>query len=388
MAGQKRQSGGGKRASAPLRTAAMVALSLGTGLEAQERPSVAPKNMQAIAPGLADYTDKVLFGDVWVRAQLSPRDRSMVTLSVLIATGKAAQLGGHLGRGLNNGVTPAEVAGMVTHLAFYSGWPNAVSALNVIEQVFAERKIEMTPHRADPLADGPAPSADTDEAEKIAPKFAQLSQDVIFADLWRRTDLSPRDRSMVTIAAMAANGDTQDLPFYIERGLTHGLTREQMGEVFTHLAFYAGWPKARAAIDILAEQKRQDGPGLVVIPSGLSPTSAPATHFDGAASVTSPFSGTGEARLRGATVTFQKGARTHWHAHPLGQLLVITAGHGWVQAENEPLRQVRAGDIVWTGPGVRHWHGAAPSSPMTHVAISEMADGQSVLWLGPVSDGQ
>ncbi|WP_267414421.1 carboxymuconolactone decarboxylase family protein, partial [Sphingomonas sp. GC_Shp_4] len=110
--------------------------------EAQDRPSVAPKNMQAIAPALAAYTDRVLFGDVWVRSELSPRDRSIVTLSVLIATGKTAQITGHLGRGLDNGIKPTEVAGMVTQLAFYTGWPNAVSALNEVEKVFADRRVD------------------------------------------------------------------------------------------------------------------------------------------------------------------------------------------------------------------------------------------------------
>src|SRR6185503_19382295 len=122
---------------------ALSALADSAAVAAQERPSVAPKNMQAIAPALAEYTDKVLFGDVWVRPGLTPRDRSLVTVSALIATGKTPQLGGHLNRSLGNGLRPAEVAGVVTHLAFYTGWPNAVSALNVVEEVFAERKIDM-----------------------------------------------------------------------------------------------------------------------------------------------------------------------------------------------------------------------------------------------------
>lgn len=84
----------------------------------REPPSVAPKTMQTIAPGLADYTDDILFGDVWARPDLSPRDRSFVTLSALIATGKAAQLPNHLRRGLDNGLKPGEIAAMVTHLAF------------------------------------------------------------------------------------------------------------------------------------------------------------------------------------------------------------------------------------------------------------------------------
>lgn len=378
--------------STPLATATAVALSLGSPAMAEDRPSVAPKAMQAVAPALADYTDKVLFGDVWERAELSPRDRSMVTLSVLISTGKAAQLGGHLGRGLNNGVTPAQVAGMVTHLAFYSGWPNAVSALNVIEPVFVERKIDRAqldqarfatgyPSATHPLSVAP-------EAETLAPKFAELTSQIIFTDLWQRSDLSPRDRSLVTIVAMAANGDTEQLPAYIARAQATGWNSQQIGEIFTHLAFYAGWPKASAAIAILAKMPAstsvQGDARLVVVPSGVNAVSAPSSNFTGEVTVSSSFSGSGLSRLRGASVHFEKGARTHWHAHPLGQLLMITAGQGWVQVENETPVKVKAGDVIWTAPGVKHWHGASATSEMTHVALSETAKGQEVTWLGPV----
>ena len=97
---------------------------------------------QRIAPGLAALTDDVLFGDVWTRPDLSPRDRSLVTISVLIATGKPAQLTGHLGRALTNGVQPSEASGVLAHLAIYSGWPSAVSALEVYDQVYTARKVD------------------------------------------------------------------------------------------------------------------------------------------------------------------------------------------------------------------------------------------------------
>ena len=84
----------------------------------------------------------------------------------------------------------------------------------------------------------------------LAPKFAQLTDEVVFADLWRRTDLSPRDRSLVTVAALAAGGDGDQLAFHIRRGLDNGLTQAEIAEAFTHLAFYAGWPKALSAIDV------------------------------------------------------------------------------------------------------------------------------------------
>ncbi|MFS0774100.1 carboxymuconolactone decarboxylase family protein [Sphingomonas sp. 1P08PE] len=380
-----------------VKAAAAAMLAMAVPAEAQDRPSVAPKNMQTIAPTLARYTDLVLFGDVWVRPELSPRDRSIVTLSVLIATGKGAQLASHLGRGLDNGVKPPEVAGMVTQLAFYTGWPNAVSALNEVEKVFTARQVDPASFTAIPPTTAPLPASDPARAATvvttlapIAPKLAQLTNDVVFAELWRRTDLSPRDRSLVTIAALAAGGDGDQLAFHVQRGVDNGLTQAQIVEAMTHLAFYAGWPKANAAIGVagrvFANKDVAAMSDVQVIHPGQEPSSGPADYFTGGVSVTSPFKGTGDARLGGATVTFQPGAHTNWHTHPLGQLLIVTAGHGWVQVDGEAAKPIATGDTVFISPGVKHWHGAARDTEMTHVAVSEAQDGTSVTWLEPVAE--
>jgi len=216
------------------------------------RPSGAVQ--QRIAPGLATLTDDVLFGDVWRRPELSPRDRSLVTISVLIATGKPAQLSGHLGRALDNGVQPSEASGVLAHLAIYCGWPSAVSALDVYDQVYTARKLDTTalqavgPRLPTPASEAARARALNDELGAVAPKFAQLTNEVVFDNVWRRSDLSTRDRSLVTIAALAGMGDADQLDFYLRRGLESGLTRPQIAEALTHLGFYAGWPKATKAL--------------------------------------------------------------------------------------------------------------------------------------------
>jgi 4-carboxymuconolactone decarboxylase len=209
---------------------------------------------QRIAPGLATLTDDVLFGDVWRRPELSPRDRSLVTISVLIATGKSAQLVGHLGRALTNGITPSEASGVLAHLAIYCGWPSAVSALDVYRQVYDARKVDtgalrsVTARLPAPASDAARAKAVNDDLRAVAPKFVQLTNDVVFDDLWRRSDLSLRERSLVTIAALAAMGDDDQLDVYLHRAIESGLTRAQIGEALTHLGFYAGWPKASKAM--------------------------------------------------------------------------------------------------------------------------------------------
>ena len=111
-----------------------------------------------------------------------------------------------------------------------------------------------------------------------------------------------------------------------------------------------------------------------------------AEWFTGAVRVDPLFNPPEPARVRGASVTFEPGARTAWHTHPLGQTLVVTAGCGRAQRWGGPVEEIKPGDVVWFAPGEKHWHGAAPTTAMTHIALGEALDGQGVEWMGKVSD--
>lgn len=119
-------------------------------------------------------------------------------------------------------------------------------------------------------------------------------------------------------------------------------------------------------------------------PSGRGP----ADWFTGTVRIDPLFTAPDPARVACASVTFEPGGRTAWHTHPLGQTLVVTAGCGWVQREGGPVEEVRAGDVVWFEPLEKHWHGAAPTTAMTHIAIQERQDGEAVTWLEQVTDTQ
>lgn len=120
---------------------------------------------------------------------------------------------------------------------------------------------------------------------------------------------------------------------------------------------------------------------------GFAPSAkGPSDWFTGTVRVDSPFVGSGA--LACATVTFEPGARTAWHSHPLGQTILITSGLGWVQRDGGAVEQVQAGDMVWFEPGEKHWHGASASCAMTHIAITETQDGKSTEWMEKVSDAQ
>jgi quercetin dioxygenase-like cupin family protein len=129
--------------------------------------------------------------------------------------------------------------------------------------------------------------------------------------------------------------------------------------------------------------------GLSITRSGSQPSrKGPAENFTGVVRVDSPFRGSAPARVGGGIVTFEPGARTAWHTHPLGQTLIVTGGHGWVQSEGGPKEEIRPGDIVWIPPGNKHWHGATATLGMTHIAISEALDGKTVDWMEQVSEEQ
>ncbi|WP_454797274.1 (R)-mandelonitrile lyase [Novosphingobium lindaniclasticum] len=128
---------------------------------------------------------------------------------------------------------------------------------------------------------------------------------------------------------------------------------------------------------------------MKLIRNGTQPSiKGPADWFTGNVRIDSPFQGEAPARAGGAIVTFEPGARTAWHTHPLGQTLLVTSGCGWTQCEGEEIVLIRAGDVVWCPPGHKHWHGATPTTAITHIAIAEMLDGRAVDWLEHVTDEQ
>jgi quercetin dioxygenase-like cupin family protein len=123
--------------------------------------------------------------------------------------------------------------------------------------------------------------------------------------------------------------------------------------------------------------------------SGSQPSGkAPAEYFTGAVRIDPLFQAPDPARASGASVTFEPGARTAWHSHPLGQTLIVTAGCGRVQRWGGPIEEIRPGDVIWFPPGEKHWHGATPTTAMTHIAIQERLDGKTVDWMEQVSDEQ
>jgi 4-carboxymuconolactone decarboxylase len=219
------------------------------------------EDMRMVAPALEKYTQERLFGDVWKRPGLAPRDRSIVTLAALIARNQTIELPFYLNLALDNGVQPREVSEIITHLAFYSGWANAMSAVAVAKDVFAARKIgsdqvpaaSPSPLPLDEAAEAQRATRVEQQFGRVVPGIVQYTTDVLFRDLWLRPDLAPRDRSLVTVSALIASGQVAQLTAHLNRAMDNGLTQAQAAEAITHLAFYVGWPNAFSALPVAKE---------------------------------------------------------------------------------------------------------------------------------------
>lgn len=150
---------------------------------------------------------------------------------------------------------------------------------------------------------------------------------------------------------------------------------EQQQQSEAQPASTSAQPQAATAMEVSRRATRQ-------------PSRGPAEWFTGTATITPLFDAKGPSQVGAARVRFEPGARTAWHKHPLGQRLVVLEGSGWTQVEGGPVEAIGAGDVVWCPPGVRHWHGATPTSAMAHIAIQESENGSPVTWMEHVSDAQ
>jgi len=241
--------------------AAMATFLLMASSVAQAQEAKMREDVRRIAPALEKYTAHTLVGGVWKRPGLSGRDRSIVTLAALIARGQTIEMPFYLNVALDRGVKSAEISEIITHLAFYSGWANAMSAVAVAKDVFAVRKIG-----ADQLPSASPALMPLDEAAeaqratrvgqqfgKVAPGVVEYTTNALFRDLWLRPDLAPRDRSLVTVSALVATGQVAQMPYHLNRAMDNGLTQAQAAEALTQLAFYVGWPNVFSALPVAKE---------------------------------------------------------------------------------------------------------------------------------------
>jgi 4-carboxymuconolactone decarboxylase len=216
--------------------------------------------LQAVSPALAHYRDGTV-DELWRRPGLSMRDRSIVTVSALIARNLTVELTDYMERALDSGVRAAELSEIITHLAFYSGWSNAMAAVQAAKVVFTRRHIDE--NQLPPVTGERLPLDDAAEEQRkaqveqnfgaVAPGVLVFTTDLLFRDLWLRAGLAARDRSLVTVSALVASGQAAQITYHLGRAMDNGLTQTEASEALTQLAFYTGWPNVFTALPVVKE---------------------------------------------------------------------------------------------------------------------------------------
>ena len=236
------------------------------------------------------------------------------------------------------------------------------------------------------------------ELGKFAPKFAELNDEVLFGEVWSREDkLSLRDRSLVTVTSLMSQGlIDSSFRYHLESAKKNGITKEEITEILTHNAFYAGWPKAWAAFRMAKEvwdeknDKNEDDTienqaSSMIFPIG-EPNDRFAQYFSGK-SFLAPVS---KDQVGIFNVTFEPKCRNNWHIHNAknggGQILICVAGRGYYQEWGKKAIEMLPGDVVNIPANVKHWHGAAPDSWFSHLAVEVPGEETTNVWLEEVND--
>ncbi len=228
----------------------------------------------------------------------------------------------------------------------------------------------------------------------FAPKFAELNDDILFGEVWSREDkLSLKLLSIVTISALVSKGMVDNsFQYHLASAKNNGVTRTEMAEILTHLAFYAGWPNAWAAFRMAKDVYADDcGPEEHGGFFGLGePNTAYAQYFIGS-SFLNPLTNPKETVFI-ANVTFEPGCRNNWHIHHAekggGQLLICVDGEGWYQEEGKDAVSLKPGDVITIPAGVKHWHGAKADGWFSHLAVECPGENTSTEWLEPVTEDE
>ncbi len=242
-------------------------------------------------------------------------------------------------------------------------------------------------------------TAGHDALGEFAPEFARFNDDILFGENWNNQDIDVKTRSIITVVTLMAQGITDSsLKYHLQNAKSHGVSQKEIAAIITHVGFYAGWPKAWAVFNLAKEVWAPNEGDLpyeneamraharsMVFPIG-QPNTAFAKYFIGQ-SYLAPVSTT---QVGIYNVTFEPGCRNNWHIHHAkqggGQILICVAGRGYYQEEGKEAVEMRPGDVVNVPAGIKHWHGAAPDSWFSHLAVEVPAVEGSNEWLEPVGD--
>lgn len=350
-----------------------------------------------------------LSGKAQTMDTLSSKQEQIVAISALTADGNWTQLEQALQKGLDAGLTQNEIKEILLQLYAYTGFPKSLSSIN---QLIAATQAREAKGIQDPQGTMPdSLASDTDKyaygkktvetlfgPEKgkapyavAVPATDTFLKEHLFADIFGRGVLSYEDRELATISVLAATGNVRPmLKSHMTGGMNVGLSKAQLEQALDIIEFYLGAEKAQKGRVILAEitEGTADTLGVSDVETtfGQGDVNPYSQYFTGTTYLTriSPYDETWRSSI--ANVTFEPSARTNWHSHSGGQILLVLDGIGYYQEKGQSSRRLTKGDVVRIPLDVEHWHGAAPNSWFVHVSLETNGDTNKVTWLEPVTD--
>lgn len=352
-------------------------------------------------------------------ATLSTKQQSIVVIAALTAKGDLQKLQPALNSGLDAGLTINETKEVLVHLYAYCGFPRSIRGLQTLMTVLDERKKrgitdkpgkEATPitstgskyERGKKVLEQLTGQPETGPKRGYAafsPEIEVFLKEHLFADLFERDVLSYTDRELTTIAVLASVGGVEPmLQAHLSIGLNVGLTESQFQQVLALIETNVGQAEAEAGRAVLTQVMalRRSSLGAsaqtetttergAIFPKGQR---APATNFTGTVWVQQLIEPDSAFNIPVGYVTFEPGARSHWHSHPGGQVLLAMGGIGYYQERGKPIQILRKGDAVKCPPNVPHWHGASPTVEFLQVAITPNTATGRVTWMQPVTNAE
>ena len=345
-----------------------------------------------------------------INQSLSVKQQGIVTISAFTAKGNLAELQKALNEGLDARLTVNEIKEVLVQLYAYTGFPRSLNALNTFLIVLKERKakgiIDPEGKSASPLTTSKSKldfgtemqtklvgTRVTGEVYQFAPAIDRFLKEHLFGDIFGRDNIDWKTRELATIAALAALGNVENqLRSHFNVGMYNGLTQRDLEDVIGIIELKVDVQSGYAARNVLQGILKSVGPTkkenekkvdqVMIFPQGEKITN---NNFTGTAWLHQMLTADSSNAIQVGNVTFEPGARTNWHLHPSGQILLITGGTGYYQEKGSPKRVIKKGDVINCPSNVQHWHGASKNEPLIQVAITNTQKGAPV-WLEKVTD--
>ena len=350
-------------------------------------------------PEMMAILQKYIFGDVFSIGNLDNKTREMVTVTSLVIQQALPQLKAHVNALLNVGASPIEVREVIYQCAPYIGFPKTLNAIECMNVVFKERNINLPLENAttadetkrfakgyeiqNPIYGDEIENLFKDLPANVGKDVSRLLTEVCFGDFYSRKGLDLKTRELLAIAALTTNGDIDILRSHIIGNLKIGNSPETITTVIVQCMPYIGFPKTFSALKVL---KSVLDTTEMQQPFKLGEINPYSRYFTGKTYLNMLVEKDSNWNSSIGNVTFDKGARTNWHKHSGGQILLVTAGEGRYQEKGKEIQVLKMGDVVKIPSNVIHWHGASPNSSFAHISIETNIPNNVTTWLESVED--